>query len=99
VGWQKNAEKREMELRSHFLDSADAEWRTRPLKFWGVIKSVYGQLSSGQELTKVSLPAELCEPYSGLELSASRSLNSIPLLYRFDSVTSPKQKILQVLRW
>ena len=46
----------------------DGEWKYRKISIMGAVKSFISQLSLGQELTKVSLPAEFLYPYSMLEI-------------------------------
>lgn len=56
---------------THSFDSlagdVTSEWRLRPINLFSVLKSFVYQLRPGQDLTRVSLPTELCYPFSALE--------------------------------
>jgi hypothetical protein len=45
------------------VDITGTEWETRKISLFGVAKSFVSQLSVGQDLTKVSLPAIFLNPY------------------------------------
>jgi hypothetical protein len=71
----------ELKMTSRSLtEDLDAEWRTRKISFFGVVKSFVSQLKPGQELTKVSLPAHLLFPFSILEVCGQRELNYFEVL-------------------
>eukprot|EP01123_Difflugia_compressa_P012585 TRINITY_DN543_c2_g1_i1.p1 TRINITY_DN543_c2_g1~~TRINITY_DN543_c2_g1_i1.p1 ORF type:complete len:439 (+),score=74.10 TRINITY_DN543_c2_g1_i1:120-1436(+) len=77
----------------------DAEWRKRKINLFSVLRSFVSQLSPGQELTKVSLPSELCHPFSMLELVAYRELQLFHMLFDIVHHTSPYDRFLCVVRW
>eukprot|EP01126_Amoeba_proteus_P039364 TRINITY_DN4146_c0_g1_i3.p1 TRINITY_DN4146_c0_g1~~TRINITY_DN4146_c0_g1_i3.p1 ORF type:complete len:429 (-),score=95.12 TRINITY_DN4146_c0_g1_i3:423-1709(-) len=79
----------------------DCEWRKRPINLMQVLKSFVSQLSLGDELTKISLPAEICHPFSMLEMISFRELSFFHLL--FDINKHPPEdheaRFLAVLKW
>jgi len=77
----------------------DAEWRKRKINLFSVLRSFVSQLSPGQELTKVSLPSELCHPFSMLELVAYRELLLFNILFEIKQQTDPMTRFLAVIRW
>jgi len=77
----------------------DAEWRKRKINLFSVLRSFVSQLSPGQELTKVSLPSELCHPFSMLELVAFRELQLFHILFEINQETDPLARFLAVVKW
>jgi len=74
----------------------DADWKTRHVSLLGVAKSFVGQLSIGQDLTKVSLPSVFIYPYSALEIGGSRSLQYFSLLQQAVEQSDPVKRMLGV---
>jgi hypothetical protein len=60
----------------------NGDWETRKISVIGTLQSFISQLSIGEEITKVSLPAVLLAPYSATELAAFRTLGYVQLLLR-----------------
>jgi len=81
-----------------YLDQP-GEWESRKISIMGVAKSFLSQLSVGQDLTKISLPAAFQYPYSALELGAHRCLNYCHLLFKANEEEDPLQRLLYALRW
>jgi len=82
-----------------FAPDLTSEWRTRPINLFSVLKSFVYQLSPGQDLTRVSLPTELCYPFSALEFMAVRILECFHGLFDINNVTDPKERFLVATRW
>lgn len=76
-----------------------ADWRKRNISFFGAAKSVYSQLSYGQDLTKVSLPAVFFHPYSALELGSVRSCIYLDELIKANHQDEPLPRFLAFIRW
>lgn len=76
-----------------------SEWRTRPINLFSVLKSFVYQLRPGQDLTRVSLPTELCYPFSALEFMAVRLLEVFHGLFELKDTEDEKERFLVVLRW
>jgi hypothetical protein len=74
------------------------DWSSRKISLFGVVRSVVGQLKPGQDMTKVSLPSAFLEPYSILELAASRLGGYFPMLTETKGV-DPLHRMLAVVRW
>lgn len=87
-----------MQSQQSYLDHP-GDWQNRKISLLGAAKSFLSQLSIGQDLTKVSLPAAFQYPYSALELGAFRSLAHCTTLYSADNDTDPLQRFLNCLRW
>eukprot|EP01124_Arcella_intermedia_P001365 TRINITY_DN1073_c0_g1_i2.p1 TRINITY_DN1073_c0_g1~~TRINITY_DN1073_c0_g1_i2.p1 ORF type:complete len:434 (+),score=69.82 TRINITY_DN1073_c0_g1_i2:45-1346(+) len=77
----------------------NAEWRKRKINLFSVLRSFVSQLSPGQELTKVSLPSELCHPFSMLELVAFRELQLFHILFDVTSASSDLERFLAIVKW
>jgi hypothetical protein len=73
-------------------------WKTRPIDLWGLLKSFISQLKIG-ELTKTSLPAEMCYPYSMLEMVAFRQLSLFKALYGINEQDDGLKRMLTVLKY
>jgi len=80
-------------------DAATAEWATRKISIIGVAKSFISQLSVGQDLTKVSLPAVFLYPYSALEMISARYLQRFHLLLSCRVQSDPVERMLCVVKW
>jgi hypothetical protein len=81
------------------LVAENGEWKTRKINLLQVVRSFISQLKPGQDLTKISLPAEICYPYSMLEVFAYRELSPITSLYGISKETEPLQRFLIVLKF
>lgn len=81
-----------------YLDKP-GEWETRRISIIGVAKSFISQLSVGQDLTKISLPAVFQYPYSALELGGHRSTSYCHLLYQANNEEDPLKRMLCAVRW
>lgn len=69
----------------------DAEWRKRKINLLNIIRSFVSQLTPGQDLTKVSLPSELCHPFSMLELIAQRELQLFHIVFDVNKVCKKRE--------
>jgi hypothetical protein len=77
-----------------------SEWRSRPVNLLKVVSSFVSQLSIGDELTRVSLPTEICHPFSILEVISFRELTCINVLYEINKYPDdPLQRFICVVRW
>lgn len=74
-------------------------WKTRPIDLWGLLKSFISQLKSGSEITKISLPAEMCYPYSMLEMVAYRQLSLFKMLYGINEEEDALKRFLIVIKY
>lgn len=77
----------------------NAEWRTRKINLFSVLRSFVYQLSPGQDLTKVSLPSELCHPFSMLELIAYREMQLFHILFEINEQEESLDRFMVVLKW
>lgn len=77
----------------------NGEWKTRPIDLWGLLKSFISQLKVGEQITKISLPAEMCYPYSMLEMVAYRQLSLFKALYGINEETDGLKRMLIVLKY
>jgi len=75
------------------------DWENRKISIIGVAKSFISQLSIGQDLTKISLPAAFQYPYSALELGAVRCLSYCHLLQKANKEEDPLQRLFCAVRW
>lgn len=77
-----------------------SEWRSRPVNLLKVVSSFVSQLSIGDNLTRVSLPTEICHPFSILEVISFRELTCITELYKINNYPDdPLQRFICVVRW
>jgi len=81
------------------LVAENGEWKTRKINLFQVLRSFVSQLKPGQDLTKISLPAEICYPYTMLEVIAYRELAPVCVLNDIDKQTEPLQRFLVVLKF
>jgi len=85
---------------SSLVGDFTSEWRKRPIDLWKVITSFVSQLSLGQELTRVSLPSEICHPFSILELIGLRELSFFHVLFDINNhPNDPEERFLSVVKW
>jgi len=77
----------------------DAEWRKRKINLFNVLRSFVSQLSPGQDLTKVSLPSELCHPFSMLELIGYRELQLFHLAFEINKYEDPLDRFMAIVKW
>jgi len=75
------------------------EWEFRKISLIGAAKSLISQLSVGQDMTKISLPAVFLYPYSALELGCSRVVSHCDLLMGAETKSETMDRFLSVLRW
>lgn len=75
------------------------EWKSRKINLWSVMRSFVSQLKLGQDLTKISLPAEMCHPYSMLEVMSYRETTLFKLLFSINTIEDPLERFLLVLKW
>lgn len=59
----------------------EGDWKSRKINLFRVVRGFVSQLKPGQDLTKVSLPAECCTPYGLLEVMGSRELAMFHLVF------------------
>eukprot|EP01122_Echinamoeba_exundans_P010269 TRINITY_DN3807_c0_g2_i1.p1 TRINITY_DN3807_c0_g2~~TRINITY_DN3807_c0_g2_i1.p1 ORF type:complete len:910 (-),score=217.61 TRINITY_DN3807_c0_g2_i1:623-3352(-) len=81
------------------LAAGTGEWKTRKINLFQVLKGFVSQLKLGQDLTKVSLPAELCHPYTMLEIIALRQIITYRHLFEANNATNDLDRFMRVLRW
>lgn len=81
------------EARSLVAD--EGEWKYRKINMFRVFKGFISQLKPGQDLTKVSLPAELCHPYTMLEVMGYREITNFHFL--FDMKNHPDDPLKRFL--
>eukprot|EP01127_Copromyxa_protea_P008801 TRINITY_DN2027_c0_g1_i1.p1 TRINITY_DN2027_c0_g1~~TRINITY_DN2027_c0_g1_i1.p1 ORF type:complete len:420 (+),score=109.72 TRINITY_DN2027_c0_g1_i1:23-1261(+) len=77
----------------------DCEWRKRPINLMSVLRSFVSQLRPGDELTKMSLPSELCHPFSMLELISLRQVSYFHVLFGTNKATDDEGRFLAALKW
>jgi hypothetical protein len=77
----------------------EGEWRTRKINLMAVFRSFISQLRPGQELTRISLPAVLCHPFSMLEYVAQRELSIFHVLFKVHKEENALKRMLLILRW
>jgi len=75
------------------------EWENRKISIVGALQSFITQLSIGDDLTKISLPSVLLNPYSALELGCSKGLGHVYFLLKANQETDPIQRLLGIVRW
>lgn len=75
------------------------EWETRKITFMGVVRSFVSQLRIGQDLTKKSMPAIFCNPYSVLEFVSYRLLGSVNILLEANDEEDAAQRMVLVTKW
>lgn len=64
-----------------------------------VLRSFVSQLRPGDDMTKMSMPSELCHPFSVLELISLRELSYFSVLFGVNKVEDPESRFLAVLKW
>ena len=74
-------------------------WKTRPIDLWGLLKSFISQLKIGDQITKISLPSEMCYPYSMLEMVAFRQLSLFKALYGVNEEEDAIKRMLIILKY
>lgn len=77
----------------------DGEWKNRKINLFKVVKGFISQLKLGQDLTKVSLPAEVCTPYGLLEVMGSREISKFHLLFDLNKEQTELGRFLSALRF
>eukprot|EP01012_Entosiphon_sulcatum_P033388 TRINITY_DN42257_c0_g1_i1.p1 TRINITY_DN42257_c0_g1~~TRINITY_DN42257_c0_g1_i1.p1 ORF type:complete len:419 (+),score=51.02 TRINITY_DN42257_c0_g1_i1:29-1258(+) len=83
----------------HSLVGTTGEWETRPVALTRIFAGIASQLREGQDLTKISLPAALCYPFSALEISAYQSLGPSELLVSAACQPTPELRLRGVTQW
>lgn len=78
------------------LCGKNGEWENRKISIMGVVKRFISQLSYGQDLTRISMPSEFLNPYSILEVAATRYLARFDSLVTANSQTSAAFRMLHV---
>lgn len=87
---------------SFFVESSrnkNVEWNRRKISLLGAAWSLIRQWRNGQDLTKVSMPAEFLNPYSALEISSFRNCVQFPTLVKINKENDPIQRMLQIVVW
>lgn len=86
------------EARSIVAD--EGEWKTRKIRIFKVLGGFIRQLKPGQDLTKVSLPAEMCHPYTMLEVMGYRETTNFHFLFDINRhPDDPVKRFLVALRF
>jgi hypothetical protein len=78
------------------LCGRNGEWENRKISIMGVVKRFISQLSYGQDLTRISMPSEFLNPYSLLEVAATRYLARFESLITANAQTSPAYRMLHI---
>jgi hypothetical protein len=71
----------------------------RPINLFGIMSSVISQLRPFQDMTKFSLPSELCHPFSMLEVISYRELSHFGLLFEVVKATTAESRFIAALKW
>lgn len=78
----------------------EGEWKYRKINLFRVVRGFVSQLKPGQDLTKVSLPAECCTPYGLLEVMGSRELAMFHLTFGMNRhPNNPMERFFAALRF
>jgi len=78
----------------------EGEWKYRKINLFKVMRGFVSQLKPGQDLTKISLPAECCTPYGLLEVMGSRELAMFHLTFGMNrSPDSALERFFAALRF
>lgn len=78
----------------------EGDWKYRKINLFRVVRGFVSQLKPGQDLTKVSLPAECCTPYGLLEVMGSRELAMFHLTFGMNrSPDDPMERFFSALRF
>jgi hypothetical protein len=82
------------------VDDYESEWRNRPVNVMKIFKSLYNQLTEGADLTRISMPCEICHPYSALEVVGHRELSAFHNLFAVnDHPEDDFERFMVVVRW
>eukprot|EP01088_Endostelium_zonatum_P019939 TRINITY_DN7125_c0_g1_i1.p1 TRINITY_DN7125_c0_g1~~TRINITY_DN7125_c0_g1_i1.p1 ORF type:complete len:384 (-),score=96.47 TRINITY_DN7125_c0_g1_i1:17-1168(-) len=77
----------------------DGEWNDRPISLFGAVKSFYNQLTTGMDVTRISMPCAFFKPYSLLEEIAAKNMAHINLLLSISNENDPLLRILGLGQW
>jgi len=77
----------------------EGEWNDRPLSLFGAVKSFYNQLTTGMDVTRISMPCAFFKPYSLLEEIAAKNMAHINLLPFIAQEPNPLLRILGLGQW
>jgi hypothetical protein len=78
----------------------DGDWKSRKINLFKVMRGFVSQLKPGQDLTKISLPAECCTPYGLLEVMGSRELAMFHLTFGMNKhPDDPLERFLAACRF
>jgi hypothetical protein len=78
----------------------EGDWKYRKINLFKVMRGFVSQLKPGQDLTKISLPAECCTPYGLLEVMGSRELAMFHLTFDFNRhPDEPLERFFAALRF
>lgn len=78
----------------------EGDWKYRKINLFRVVRGFVSQLKPGQDLTKVSLPAECCTPYGLLEVMGSRELAMFHLTFGMNRYPDdPMERFWSALRF
>ncbi len=58
-------------------------WESKTYSIFGAARSIISNLSIGQDVTRISLPALFLRPYSLLEVFGGRALEYFDIIYRY----------------
>jgi hypothetical protein len=81
------------------INVTDAEWRSREINIMSLVRGFISQISPGQDITKISLPSELCHPFSMLELISHRQLLLFHILFELKQYNDPLERLMVVVKW
>lgn len=78
----------------------ESEWRKRPVNVMKIFRSMVTQLTEGADLTRITMPSEICHPFSILEVIAGRELASFRTMFDIHNhPNDPFERFLCVTRW
>jgi len=86
----------EEEEKLESLCGRNGEWENRKISIMGVVGRFISQLSYDQDLTRISMPSEFLNPYSILEVAATRYLARFESLTKANTQTSPAYRMLHI---
>jgi hypothetical protein len=81
------------------INVTDAEWKSREINIMSLVRGFISQISPGQDITKISLPSELCHPFSMLELISHRQLLLFNILFELKQYNDPLGRFMVVVKW
>merc|ERR1719282_792235 len=75
------------------------DWENRTISLWGAATAFISQLSIGQEMTRISIPAAFLRPNSALEEIGSRMLGDLNLILGVEKEPSAEERMRRIAAW